>query len=265
MADIPIAPSGETAAKPNGKPNGQKARQVQPSATAEDINNRETVEKLAFQIWAAMVAEKVLSEIGVFMDKLLESHLLDDDDEEADEEADEDLLDDQWKREKKALDEAIADALDTHPDINAVNNLIDNLPLLLNSDPEIRAAAEQLKNELGKCPIGASKLKERFSRPQLERRVRIELEKQIKNNPKYSEHIREDVPGRDIKKYGSKRCTSKGTFYKSANYLDGGGLAVDRRLDARRQGSPRPRCMVAPIRTGAENRAADLASALRRH
>jgi hypothetical protein len=189
--------------------------------TAEDLNNQDTVGQLASQIWSAMVAEKVLSEMSVFMDKLLESYLLDDDDEEAGEEADEDWLDDYRKREKKVLDEAIADALDTHPDINAVNNLP------LSSDPGIAQAAEQLKDYLVKCPIGATKLKDRFSRPQLERRVKIELEKQFKNDPKYSEHVRADVPGRDIKKYGRKRSTSSaGTFYKSADYLDGGGLVA---------------------------------------
>jgi hypothetical protein len=229
MADIPITPSGETAksnGKPDAKSNGQNARQVQPT-TAEDINNRETVEKLAFQIWSAMVAEKILSEVSGLMDELLESHLLDDDDEEADEEADENRLDDLHKREKELLDEAIADALDTYPDINAINNLIvDNLPPL-SSDPDIRAAAGQLKDKLGECPIGATKLKERFPRPQLERRVKIEIEKQFKRDPRYSQHIREEVPGRDIKKYGSRgRTSSKGTFCKSASYLDGGGLAA---------------------------------------
>jgi hypothetical protein len=120
---------------------------------------------------------------------------------------------------KKVLDEAIADALDKYPDINAVNNLP------LSSDPEIRTAAEQLKDKLGKCPIGATEIKAKFSRSQIERMVKRELEKQFKKNPRYSEHIREDVPGRDIKRYGSRGCTSStGTFYKSAGYLDGGGL-----------------------------------------
>jgi hypothetical protein len=228
MADTPVTPSGKTA-----KPNGQNAQQVQPSVTTEDINNRETVEKLAFHIWAALAAEKLLSPISGLADKLIESPLLDDDDdEEADgEEADEGWFNDNRKREKEWLDGVIANALDTYPDIssinNAVNNAIEDLPPLLNSDPEIRAAAEQLKNRLEKCAIGATKFKERFSRPLLERMVMIELEKQFKNNPKYSEHIREDVPGRDIKKYGDQRRTSsKGTFYKSAGYLDGGGLAI---------------------------------------
>jgi hypothetical protein len=66
---------------------------VQP-ATTEDLNNQETVEKLAFQIWAATVAGKVWSEIEALVEELIQSPLLDDDDEEADEEADEDWLDD---------------------------------------------------------------------------------------------------------------------------------------------------------------------------
>jgi hypothetical protein len=241
VVDTPITPPSDETAKPetakpetakaNGKPNGQNAQQVQPT-TAEDIGNRETVEKLAFEIWAAIVAEKLLNVYSGLVDKLIESPLLDDDDdEEADgEEADEGWFEDHRKREKELLDETITDGLDKYPDIdsinNAVNNAVDNLPLL-NSDPKIRAAAEQLKNELGKCPIGATKFKERYPRPQIERRVKIEFERQFKNNPKYSEHIREDVPGRDVKKYGNQRRTSsKGTFYKSANYLDGGGLAA---------------------------------------
>ena len=136
-------------------------QQVQP-ATSEDFGNQQTVELLAFQIWAATVAGKVLSEMSAFMDELIESHLLDDDDEEADgEEADEG---DRHKREKKLLGEAIADALDTYPDINAIANLP------LSSDPDIRTAAEQLKDYLVKCPIGATEIKDRLSRPQLERK-----------------------------------------------------------------------------------------------
>jgi hypothetical protein len=123
MADIP--------------PNVQ---QVQP-VTAEDINNQDTVEQLAFQIWAAIVAEKLLSEMSGLMDDLIQSPLLDDDDdEEAGEEADEGWLDDHHKREKNLLDEAIADGLVTYPDIDSINNLP------LSSDPDIAQAAEQLKD-----------------------------------------------------------------------------------------------------------------------
>src|SRR6266566_5149260 len=83
------------------------ARQLR-SRTAEDIANEQTVEQLALRIWAATVGEKVLKDMSTLMDELLQSHLLDDDDEEADE----GWLDDQHKREKKLLDEAIADGLE---------------------------------------------------------------------------------------------------------------------------------------------------------
>jgi hypothetical protein len=46
--------------------------------------------------------------------------------------------------------------------------------------------------------------------------VKRYIEIRFKKDPKYSRrHVREDVPGSDIKKYGSRGCTSfKGTFCK---------------------------------------------------
>ena len=81
--------------------------------TAEDIANEQTAEQLALRIWAAMVAQKILSGMSALMDELIESHLLDDDDEEADE----GWLDEHGKREKRFLDEAISDGLDKHPQL----------------------------------------------------------------------------------------------------------------------------------------------------
>jgi hypothetical protein len=42
-------------------------------------------EPRAVRIWAATVAENVLGAMSALMDELIQSHLLDDDDEEADE------------------------------------------------------------------------------------------------------------------------------------------------------------------------------------
>jgi hypothetical protein len=159
------------------------SRQLRPR-TAEDIAREQTAEQLALRVWAAMVAEQVLSGMSVLMDELIECHLLDDDDEEGDE----GWLDDHGKREKKLLDEAIADGLDKYPDINAINNLS------LDSDE-----ARQLKNALKKCAIGATEFKEKFPHAQLERMVKRELKKRFEQDPKYSEHVRQDVPGTDIK------------------------------------------------------------------
>ena len=185
--------------------------------TAEEIANEQTAEQLALRIWAAMVAQKVLSGMSALMDELIQSHLLDDDDEEADE----GWLDDHHKREKKILDEAITDGLDKFPDFAAINNLPPN------SDPDIARDAGQLKDVLTKCAIGATKFKEKFSRAQLERMVKRDLEMRFKKDPKYSKHVREDVPGSDVKAYGSRgRTSSKGTFAKAADYESGGGLAA---------------------------------------
>jgi hypothetical protein len=120
--------------------------------TAEDISNEQTAEQLALRIWAAKVGQKVLKDMSSLMDDLLQSHLLDDDDEEADE----GWLDEQQKSEKKLLDEAIADELDQHPDFAAISNLPPN------ADPDIAKAAVHLKEVLQKCAVGATKLKGRF-------------------------------------------------------------------------------------------------------
>ena len=183
--------------------------------TAKDIANEQTIEQLALRILAAMVGEKILKDMSTLMDELLQSHLLDDDDEQGDE----GWLDDHHKREKKSLDEAIADGLEKFPDINAINNLP------VNSDPDIARDAKQLKKALATCAIGATEFKDKFSRAQLERMVKRDLETRFKKDAKYSQHVRNDVPGSDVKEYGSRgRTSSKGTFVRTLDYLGGGGL-----------------------------------------
>jgi uncharacterized protein (DUF927 family) len=197
-------------------PAKQPSRHLRPR-TAEDIANEETVVRLALRIWVAMVAQQVLSGMSALMDELIQSQLLDDDDEEADE----GWLDDHHKREKRLLDEAISDGLERFPDFAAINNLPPN------SDPDIARDAGQLKDVLAKCDIGATEFKEKFSRAQLERMVKRALQLKFKNDPKYRQHIREDVPGSDVKKYRTRRRTSsKGSFLKTAEYEDGGGLVT---------------------------------------
>src|SRR5215468_5105153 len=112
------APTGNHAPERAADPAKQPSRHLRPR-TAENIANEQTAEQLALRIWAAMVAQKVLSGMSALMDELIQSHLLDDDDEEADE----GWLDDHHKREKRFLDEAISDGLDKFPDFAAINNL----------------------------------------------------------------------------------------------------------------------------------------------
>jgi uncharacterized protein (DUF927 family) len=193
------------------------ARSALQSRTPEDIANEQTAEQLALLIWAAIVGEMALSGMSVLFDELLQSHLLDDDDEESD---DEGWLDDHHKREKKFLDEAIADGFEKYPDINAVS-------LVSSADPDIARNVEQLRSVLARCAIGATEFKGKFPRAQLERMVKRDLRKRFERDPKYSEHVRADVPGSNIKKYGSRRCTSSaGTFIRTDDYESGGGLAT---------------------------------------
>jgi len=200
-----------------GKRVPEHARSALQSRTPEDIANEQTAEQLALRLWAAMVGEMVLSGMSALMDELLTSPLLDDDDEEGD---DEGWLDDHHKRERKILDEAIVDGLDKFPDINAINN---DLPP--SSDPDIARAADQLRDVLAKCAIGATEFRKKFPRAQLERMVKLDLAKRFKEDPKYSEHVRGDVPGSSIRAYSSRgRTSSKGTFVKTNDYASGGGL-----------------------------------------
>jgi hypothetical protein len=192
----------------------KQSRDLQPR-TAEDTANEKTAALLALRIWVAIVAQKVLAGMSALMDELIQPPMLDDDDEEADEA----WLDDHHKREKRTLNEAITDGLDKLPNFDAINNLPPS------SDPDVARDTGQLRDVLSRCAIGATKLEDKFSRAQLERMVRSDLKTRLKNNPKYSEHIREDVPGSDVKQYGSRgRTSSMGTFVKTADYESGGGL-----------------------------------------
>jgi hypothetical protein len=194
----------------------QSSRPLRPR-TAEEIANEQTADQLALRIWAAIVGQKVLNGMSILMDELIESNLLDDDDEDADE----GWRDEHHKREKRLLDDGISDGLDKCPDYAAINNLPPN------SDPDIARAAGQLTDVLMKCAIGATEFRNKFSRAQLEWMVGRDLKTRFKKDPKYSKHIREDVPGSDVKKYGPRRRTSsKGTFFKTTEYESGGGLAT---------------------------------------
>ena len=226
-------------------PAKQSSRHLRPR-TAEDIANEQTAEQLALRIWAAMVAQKVLSGMSALMDELIQSHMLDDDDEEADE----GWLDDHHKREKKILDEAITDGLDKYPDFNAINNLPPN------SDPDIARDAGQLKDVLTKCAIGATEFKGKFPRAQLERMVKRDLKTRFEKDPKYSE-----APARGRAGIGRQGIRQPGPHLVEGDVRQSCrlrerrrvGRAVHRRVDACRQGSHRPRGMVASVWLPAEN------------
>ncbi len=223
-------PKRKKTSRANGKktpPNSRRQRRARRAAdpehpslgsvrvrTAAEIADEQTVYQLALRIWAALVGEKTLSTMSGLVDELLGAPLLDDDDEETEE-----RLDEQHKREKKLLDETIADGLDNYPDINAINNL--PRP----ADPDLVRAAEQLSDVLWKCAVGATKFKEKFSRAQLEGMVKRDVKARLEKDDKYSKHVRADVPGSDIIRYGKHGCTtSRGTFVKAIDYEDGGGL-----------------------------------------
>jgi hypothetical protein len=204
-------------------PTKQSSRHLRPRTT-ESIANEQIVEQIALRIWAATVAQNALSAMSTLIDELIQSYLLDDDDD--DEEVDESGLDAHKKREKEIFDETIADALDRYPDFNSINELPPN------SDPDIARNAKELKDVLAKCAIGATKFRERFPRALLARMVKGALKSLFKQDPRYREHARADVPGSDVKVYGRRgRTSSKGTFAKADHeglfaLLTGGWIRV---------------------------------------
>ena len=122
------------------------------------------------------MAEKLSASMSDLVEELIQSSMLDDDDEEADD----GWLDDHHKREKRLLDETISDALDRYPDFNAINKLPPN------PDSDVARDADQLKDALSRCGIGATVFKDKFSRAQLERMVKRDLTIRFKKNPKFS-------------------------------------------------------------------------------
>ena len=173
-------PSAEEPAKAETEP-----RQVRP-ATAEDVGNQETAERLAVRIWAAVVSRRVLDSMAALFDELIhEKYLIDDDDEEGD---DESWVDDQCKRERRVLDEGIKCGFDNYPNIDAINRLPpSDLPKDLVPD------AEQLSAVLKKCAIGSTRFEQK-PHEQLARLVRIALKERFEKDAKYRVHVREDVP-----------------------------------------------------------------------
>jgi uncharacterized protein (DUF927 family) len=183
--------------------------------TPEEIERAQNVEQTALQIWVVLAAQKILTSLGPMLSEVIDAHLFDDSDEEA---ADESWLDDRRVREKEIYNEAITGTLESHRDFTAVSELPGN------SDPIVTQLSEKLKKDLEKCPIGATTFREKFSRAQLENLAKSKAKELLKKNPKYSEHIREEVPGSNVKRYGDRGCTtSAGTFIRSS-YIDGGGF-----------------------------------------
>ena len=232
------------------------AKQLRPR-TDEEIANEQTAEQLALRIWAAMVAQKVLSSMSVLMDELIQSHLLDDDDEEGDE----GWLDDHRKRKKTILDEAIVDALDKYPDFNTINNLPRN-PV-----PDIARDAEQLKDALTKCPIGATEFKVKFPPRNLSgwsSAISRRNSRRMRSTARTCARMCRDRTSRHTAAGAAPRRRGRSPKLPIRERRRV-GRAVHGRLDASRQGSHRPGGLVASVWAPAENRGPELAPSLRDH
>jgi Domain of unknown function (DUF927) len=191
--------------------------------TADELKAEDIGASLAIRMFAARIAPTVLTDTAALAGEVLhDGHLLDDGD---DEEVDDDRLSKRNERAREILDEGITAALEGdeegYPTFSAVAD--PNKPMPDDFEPqvgiELRKIIEQHQY------IGGLRFDDKFSREQIQWMVRSRIKKLLKENPKYSEHIREEVPGSDVKNYGARgRTSSKGTFAKSEDYESGGGL-----------------------------------------
>jgi hypothetical protein len=188
--------------------------------TREERDRAETIEKLALRIWVAIVAEKTLDEMSKLFDELIDDdpYLDADDDEEKGE--GEDWVGDHRRHEAELLEKGIDRGLEKYPNFDAIN--------AAPKPAELKEDAEKLAEEMMKAAIGGEKFEDKFSREALQRLVRSGLKELFKKNEKYTKHVRNELPGKDSKMYGSKRCTtSKGTFVKAPEeFVNGGGLGM---------------------------------------
>jgi hypothetical protein len=87
---IPEGPLGDAK-----RHSGTRLRTLR-SRTAEDLANEETAEQLALRIFAAIVADKVLSGMATLFDELIQKKYLPDDGDDEEQAGDESWLDMKW-------------------------------------------------------------------------------------------------------------------------------------------------------------------------
>jgi len=166
----------------------------QPKKTAEQHSAEETVEKLALFKWVYNVAEKVLSEMSEIAEEILDRMKLDDlDDEEEDYVANE-----QKEREDDLIEKGVADGLKDRPEIAGV--------------------------EIGHPEIAGIKIEGKYKPKLLAKLVRKAVAEMFKSDPTFSEHIRNEMPGQNLRRYGKFWVSSLGVFAQVEDFEHGGGL-----------------------------------------
>ncbi len=154
--------------------------------TTEDYAREETDAKRALKTWAELVAKAILADVSEIADEILDRLALTDNDDEEEDDGANKRADKQWE---ELVDDAVENGLKTTPEINGIN------------------------------------IRSKFTPNVLANRVRAAVKALLKENPNYAGRIRQDVPGKDVKKFGRHyRVSSLGVF--TDNSTERTGLAA---------------------------------------
>jgi hypothetical protein len=232
------SPAQPANAAPNPGPGPEHAVPTAPlkPKSSEDITRDETIARNMLYVWAAVVAVKSLDGLFALASELLAHDQLEQLDEE---EQKADWASNHDNRTTKLLEDAFASGIKDYPNFAAIHEL-----LRANTDPnrdllarvtsvkaqnDIPGRVEQLIKNLNEHPepeaIGQNQFEDKFSRDQMHKMVRREIEQRFKASKEYAKSVHDEVPGTDIKQYGNTgRTSTLGTFASTQSFEDGGGL-----------------------------------------
>ena len=209
--------------------------------TAEQIAHEQTAERFALNAWAKVVAMRILTEMSNLAAETLARTQVDD---QNDEETDEDFLNEQRDIENELVEKEIDVGLEAYPDVAALQTALDqSLRTYLEQETaleknEIAKLLDEIKTLLASALEAAKKagraedfpaftFADRYTPAALARVVRKALKQLFEDDPVFSKHVRDDVPGRNLTSWGQNcRTSSYGTYAKVDDFVKQGGLAA---------------------------------------
>jgi hypothetical protein len=158
--------------------------------------------------------------------------------DDLDDEEDEDFLADHKEQERTLVEKVVTEGLKLYPTIDAITKASEKLLKGIPGDDsgireELMAVLAQLQDTLNKkdaktgksLDTGKIKIADKFTKDQLQNRVRSYVKELLNKNPNIKPHIRSDVPGTSLESYGQDfRVSSLGVFARMSSFEEGGGL-----------------------------------------
>jgi hypothetical protein len=202
---------------------------------SEALNRADTARQAALFVWAQFIATALLVEkMSSLAEEIIGHGNLDD----LDDEEDEDFLADHKEQERTLLEKVVTEGLKLYPTIDAIKKASEKLLKGIPDDDsgvreELMAVLAQLQDTLNKkdaktgksLDTGKIKIADKFTKDQLQNRVRSYVKALLNKKPNIKPHIRSDVPGTSPESYGQDfRVSSLGVFARMSSFEEGGGL-----------------------------------------